>query len=99
MGRKDSKAGELTEPQVELIQKALADRGVTDRCQVCGKKTMIVAPVVSLIGVQSHLGGQVLGGKSVPSAIRICDNCGNIEMHALGALDLLDTPQFKAIEG
>jgi hypothetical protein len=80
---------EISEVQKKKIIDALANRQAKLPCPRCAN------PSFSLLGgyfnqpIQTELGGLVIGGPSVPSVVVVCNRCGFMSQHALGALGLL----------
>lgn len=59
-------------------------------CHRCGQQKFSLVDEFANIMLQKEVGGGlVIGGPTVPAAIVVCDNCGAITYHALGALGLL----------
>lgn len=73
----------------KAVTEALHERGVNRPCERCGKSNFTLLEEYGQINLQQDLSSVTLGGPSVPAAIIICTNCGNITLHALGALGLL----------
>jgi hypothetical protein len=73
----------------KAITKALEAKGATRPCERCGNSNFTLLEEFSGLNLQKDFGTVSLGGPSVPAAIIICTNCGNITLHALGALGLL----------
>lgn len=73
----------------EKIAKAIQEKGALMPCQRCGKTNFSVLDgFVSVPLAQQIYGGIVIGGPQVPTAVIVCDNCGNLNYHAIGALGL-----------
>jgi ribosomal protein S27AE len=80
---------ELTAEQKQAIITALQARGVRLPCPRCGSTNFALLGGYFNQTLQSQLGGLVIGGVSVPSAVTACSQCGFLSQHALGALGLL----------
>ena len=89
MDEKSDVASELTEEQKNAIIARLKERGAPKSCPMCGKGQWSLMGGYFIHSLQTQLDGLVLGGKSVPAAIIICNHCGFISQHALGTLGLL----------
>jgi len=80
---------DIPEEQKTKIIAALQEAGAVNPCPRCGNQTF------SLVGgyfnqfIQNQLGGIVIGGPSIPSIAVVCNRCGFMAQHALGALKLL----------
>ena len=74
----------------EKIRHELTVRGAMRSCPRCGQSSFFIAQNFQMMPVQSAIGGPlVLGGNSIPTAIVVCNNCGYLSQHAIGALGLL----------
>ena len=75
----------------EEIINRLDEKGVRALCPRCGNNSFSVLDGYFIQTIQDEVrGGIVLGGgKSIPSVITVCNKCGFISQHALGALGLL----------
>ncbi len=71
----------------EIAQK-IQEKGAIKPCHRCGKNQFTVLDGFSIIPLQedSNARGLVVGGPNVPVALIVCNNCGAITQHALGAL-------------
>lgn len=76
----------------KIIQK-LIEKGTNLPCPRCNSKNFSLVDGYFNQSLQKELKGTVLGGPSIPSIVTICNQCGFISQHALGALGLL--PQKK----
>ncbi len=71
------------------IGNALTEKGAIRPCHRCGAAQFTVLDGYSSVFLQPDLGSVVLGGPNVPVASVVCNNCGAITAHAVGALGLL----------
>lgn len=71
------------------VAKKLIERKASQPCNRCGHAQFSLLEEFSNIMIQKDLKGLVIGGPSVPVAVVVCNNCGAITFHALGALGLL----------
>lgn len=86
----------VTLRQQELLLEALRRVGATRACQRCGHDQHTIQPGFGLLFLQSATPNLVLGsGPTIPVVYVACDKCGNINTHALGALGLIDHPEFN----
>jgi hypothetical protein len=80
---------EISDSRKKEIIDALSKRKAQLPCPRCANQSF------SLVGgyfnqpIQTELGGLVIGGPSVPSVVVVCNQCGFMSQHALGALGLL----------
>ena len=79
----------------DQIIKALKDRIAEQPCPRCGNEEFGLADGYFNQPLQDRIGGITLGGPTIPSVAVICNKCGFISQHALGALNLLPTPDKK----
>lgn len=90
---------EISESQKKKIIEALEKRKARLPCPRCGNQSY------SLLGgyfnqpIQTELGGLVIGGPSVPSVVVVCNQCGFMSQHALGALGLLPESESSKAGG
>lgn len=72
------------------IARKMTEKGATRPCHRCGKSAFTVLEGFSNIMIQKKLNsGIAFGGPTVPVAHIVCNNCGAVTPHALGALDML----------
>jgi hypothetical protein len=76
----------------KIIQK-LIEKGANLPCPRCSNKSFSVVDGYFNQPLQGEIKGLVLGGPSIPSIVTVCNQCGFISQHALGALGPL--PQKK----
>ena len=75
----------------EEIAEIIKKKGATQPCQRCGHSEFTVLEGFTNIQLQEKLSpGIVIGGGTiVPVAHIVCNNCGAITSHAIGALGML----------
>ncbi|WP_422766854.1 hypothetical protein ACOX9X_11375 [Photobacterium leiognathi subsp. mandapamensis] len=76
----------------KVIEK-LEEKKALAPCQRCGQNNFSVLDQMTNFSVQEDTQGFVLGGATVPAALVICNHCGAITPHALGALGLLNSEE------
>ena len=76
----------------QLLQ-ALASSGVQLECELCGKNNWVFAEQALSLTVTDLTDSHENPSPQIPAATVICNNCGNIRMHSLGVLGLLDSEQ------
>ena len=81
---------QLTEEEKGKIVEALKKRGATLECPRCKKDKFAVLDGYIVNTLQAHYRGLVYGGKTLPTAIIVCQNCGFLSQHALGSIGLLE---------
>ena len=89
---------ELTQEQKDKIVKALNDCGAKFPCPRCGNDTFTLLDGYLNQIIQAEPKGIVLGGRTVPSVVVVCNRCGYLSQHALGVLGLLPKEESKTIE-
>lgn len=72
------------------ITEILKRRDALTPCPRCGKTEFILADGLFTNILQTDLHSPKLYGRSLPTAIIICKNCGYVMQHAIGILGLLD---------
>lgn len=75
------------------IQELLEKVGAVKSCHRCGNNGFVLLDGYSSIILQkdlSNIGGITIGGPAVPIVYVVCDKCGAITSHAIGALGLLN---------
>lgn len=76
------------------VANTLNRKGATRPCHRCGQNSFSVLEGFSNIHLQKDFSaGLVLGGPTVPVVHIVCNNCGAITPHALGALGMLPEPE------
>lgn len=88
--------GFFTPIQQRTIIERLQSRGAASPCSRCGKQDFLLGDGVTYIGLQKPTPNIVVPSPaSIPAVTIICNNCGYITTHALGALKLLDHPAMN----
>lgn len=59
------------------------------QCPICHKKSFTLTDGYVSLHIQKRLDGVYLGGPMIPSVGLICNNCGYVSLHAIGALGLM----------
>jgi len=77
----------LSAEQMGNIQATFAERAIPNRCEVCGRAGAM-ALVPETAQVPMSFAPNVLGQGAIPSAVVVCNHCGNVRLHALGPLGL-----------
>lgn len=80
------------------IKAALEERGVMRPCPRCSHPHFAILDGYFNQTVQTDLSGFQIGGKAIPSAVTVCNNCGFFSQHALGTLGLLPSQDKKKDE-
>lgn len=79
----------ISEVQKQKVLEALDKAGANLPCPRCGNGQFSLVDGYFNHPIQTSLSGLVIGGPSVPSVVVVCNQCGFISQHALGALNLL----------
>lgn len=79
----------MTQEERLKILKALDERKISSLCPFCKKGTLTL--VDGYVGhfLNEDYSKQMLSGRYMPSILLVCNHCGFLSMHALGALGLL----------
>ena len=67
----------------------LNERGAMQPCARCGKQKFALLDDITRVDQQKDMSVINLGGPSIPCATVVCENCGNVSLHGLGALGLM----------
>lgn len=68
------------------------------KCPLCGNSQFSLADAYIRNDLQGDLRNISIGGPSIPAIAIICNNCGFISQHALGALDLLPKEKEEEVK-
>ena len=76
---------------------ALNEKNALNSCPRCGHNEFTLGRGIAYISFDESPTGEsiVIGGPTIPSMMIICEHCGYISFHAIGALGLMD--DFKAL--
>ena len=85
----ESELQDLSQERREEIAHALEEKGADQPCPRCGTTSFAVLDGYFVHGITSDMTTHPLGGKSLPTAVIICANCGFLSEHALGSLGML----------
>ena len=85
----------LSDERKQEIVKALKKNGAVLACPRCKNDSFSLLDGYFTQAIQTQLGGVVLGGRTVPSAVLACDRCGFLSQHALGPLGLLPKKEAR----
>lgn len=69
----------------DLLSKKLTEKGINPNCSSCGRNNWAVLDEATLIPQWINR----LPAPGIPAAAMICNNCGFVRHHALGALGML----------
>lgn len=72
------------------IQRRLEEKGAMLPCPRCGNQQFMLADGLLAPSLQTSINDIVLGGRSIPSVVVICTQCGYISLHAVGVLGLMN---------
>lgn len=73
----------------QKVVQILKEKGVTLTCPRCGNKAFTLQDGYVHHALTNNINTVAFGGNTIPSVITVCNNCGFISLHALGALGLL----------
>lgn len=86
----------------EKIIAKLNERGAVLPCARCGRNKYALLDDLTRIDQQKNMAVVSFGGPSIPCAVVVCENCGNVSLHAIGALGLMkeiEPPQEQTSGG
>lgn len=75
------------------LQQKLEEKGAVLPCHRCGHQSFAIMPGVSRIQLDDSFDPRTFsmgGGKQMPVAYIVCNNCSAITMHAIGGLGLVN---------
>ena len=78
----------LTERQRQTVLSGLQKKQVRPQCPMCGQNKWTLAEDLVIATAFTLGGGMALGGPHVPMCQLICNNCGFVSHHAVGALGI-----------
>lgn len=73
----------------EKFIKQLEQKGVNKNCNRCGHNSFALLDGYTFLPVNKEV-GNILGGPSIPAILVVCNNCGAITPHALGAFEKIE---------
>jgi len=80
----------MDEEQKRKIIKVLQDKGAVLPCSRCGSQKFTLIDGYFNQPLQQHISNNlIIGGSSIPLVGVVCDRCGFIAYHAIGALGLM----------
>lgn len=80
----------ISENEKNKIVEVLKQRNALGDCPRCKHKAFTLLDGYFNQSLQQEVTGNVvIGGSTVPSVVVVCNNCGYMSQHALGALGLL----------
>lgn len=85
---KDNKL--LSDDLRDRITAELEKRKALGPCPRCGHSSFVLADGLFAQILQKDLDSLLLGGRTVPTAVVVCTNCGFVSQYALGILGLLE---------
>jgi precorrin-6B methylase 2 len=72
----------------DYIIKLLVKRGANKNCQRCGHSNFTLLEGNTSLALDLHQGNAIiLGGNKIPSAVVVCNNCGNLNIHSIRVLE------------
>lgn len=81
----------MTEDKKRKIVEALAERMPQLHCPMCGSSSFSLLDGFNIEIIQEDITKIQLDGRTVPSATFVCERCGFISHHAIGALGLMES--------
>ncbi|PXA02834.1 hypothetical protein DDZ13_15105 [Coraliomargarita sinensis] len=85
----------MNEDLKKRIIKELEKRDATKPCARCGNNSFTILEEFSRVEQQTDFQNLRLGGPSVPCVVVGCNNCGNMNLHAIGILGFMDEISAK----
>src|SRR5579864_1445952 len=83
----------------ERVLSALQTRVRSPTCEVCQVNNWAVTDQPVSLALTDLSPGVVIPAPHIPAAVLICNNCGNVRLHALGTLGLLPVEQVGGLMG
>jgi hypothetical protein len=80
---------EISQEEKDKIIQALDARGASLPCPRCRNTKFVLAPGYFSNFVQEKQDAVTFGGANLPTVMVLCEKCGWVAHHALGALGLL----------
>lgn len=85
----------MSEKQGEKLLASLRNKGALLPCQRCAQNDFTLQPGFSYLDLQRLTTNVVIGsGDRIPVVFVVCNACGAINTHALGALTSLEDRDF-----
>jgi len=78
----------MDENQRNEILEKLKEKGANNPCPRCGNLSFAIVDGYFNHPIQDELTGHVMEEQSLPTAITVCNKCGFLSQHALGAFGL-----------
>jgi hypothetical protein len=78
----------MDQSRISELALAMSSKGANKPCNRCGHTHFSILDE-TLLTIQPLTGGFVVGGGGVPAVMVVCNNCGNLWHHALGALGMI----------
>lgn len=75
----------LSKDKADQIMNAIVERTGVRTCAACGGEQFELQPEIGQVRM-----GPGLGPQMIPAAVVLCVKCGNIRLHALSRLGLMD---------
>lgn len=88
---------ESSEEQKRIVE-ILTKKGVKLPCPRCGNNHFVVQEGFLNPPLAEKVGDIILGGKTIPTIVTFCSNCGFLSQHVAGVLQLLPKPEAKAVK-
>jgi len=81
----------LDQSAKEKIKSKIEAIGGSKACARCGHTNFSILDGFVNIPLSQEISGNIIiGGPQVPCAVIACNQCGNLNLHAIGALGLLN---------
>ena len=77
----------LTDRQKQTIQNSLQGK-IRGGCPLCGQMNWTLGDELVSANTTSIQGGMAIGGPFIPMVQMVCQNCGFVSHHAVGALGI-----------
>ena len=94
-----SKDATMKEADKKRIVEKLQEKQVNLPCPRCSNNRFSVADGYFAQTIQDDVTNFRLGGPTIPTAVTVCDRCGYVSLHALGALGLLPNSKREPANG
>ena len=77
----------------DSIIATLKERGAKASCEICDQNNWAVTDQPGSVIIEDKSGSWTVPPPRIPAAVLICNNCGNIRLHAMGVMGKMETDE------